>query len=144
MGGGGEPAHIQACLGDDGAGQVLADAGDLGQPGRGGQHRGVRAGAGVGPGGPVGVHAPGGGHRRGQLGGSRVQLGDPGVEEGDLVQQQLGELAVVVIEHAVQRLDQVVVLGLHPAAGQAGQHRAGRAAPAIIALIMSCAERWSA
>ena len=32
-----------------------------------------------------------------------------------------GELAVVVIEHAGQGLDQVVVLGLHPGAGQGGQ-----------------------
>ena len=122
MGGGGEPAHIQACFGDDGPGQVLADAGDLGQPRHGVQYRGVRGGAGVRAGGPVGVDPPGGGHRRGQLGGPGGELGDPPVEEGDLVQQQLGELAVVVIEHAVQRLDQVVVLGLHPAAGQGGQH----------------------
>ena len=76
----------------------------------------------TGPGGPVGVDAPGGGHRRGQLGGPGGQRRDPGVEEGDLVQQQPGELAVVVIEHAVQGLDQVIVPGLHPAAGQAGQH----------------------
>jgi hypothetical protein len=34
----------------------------------------------------------------------------------------LGELAVVVAEHAIQRLDEVVVLGLHLAAGQGGQH----------------------
>ena len=122
-----------------GAGQVLADAGDLRQPGRGVQHRGVRAGPGVRAGGPVGVDAPGGGHRRGQLGGPGGELGDPLVEEGDLVQQQPGELAVVVIEHAVQGLDQVVVLGLHPAAGQGGQ-RLRVAFPAIIALIMSCAE----
>ena len=33
MGGGREPGHIQAGLGDDRAGQVLADAGDLRQPG---------------------------------------------------------------------------------------------------------------
>ena len=76
---------------------------------------------------PSGVDAPGGGHRRGQLGGPGGQLGDLVVEEGDLVQQQPGELAVVVIEHAVQGLDQVVVLGLHPGAGQGGQHAAGRA-----------------
>ena len=72
------------------------------------------------------------------------ELGDPGVEEGDLVQQHLGQLAVVVIEHAVQGLDQVVVLGLHPAAGQGGQRVAGRARPAIIALIMPWPIRWSA
>ena len=49
------------------AGQVRADAGDLGQPGDGGQHGGVRAGAGVRAGGAVGVDAPGGGHRGDQL-----------------------------------------------------------------------------
>ena len=43
MGGGGEPAHVQAGLGDDRAGQVLADAGDLRQPGCCRQHAG-RAG----------------------------------------------------------------------------------------------------
>ena len=111
-----------------GAGQVRADAGDLGQPGHRGQHGGVRAGAGVRAGGPVGVDAPGGGHRRGQLGDPGGQLGDPVVQEGDLVQQHLGELAVVVIEHAVQGLDQLLVLGSHPGAGQGGQHAAGRAA----------------
>ena len=47
---------------------------------------------------------------------------DLAVQGGDLVQQQGGELAVVVIEHAVQGLHQLVVLGLHPGAGQGGQH----------------------
>jgi len=46
-------------LGDDRPGRVLADAGDLRQPGHCGQHRGIRAGPGIGPGGPVGVVAPG-------------------------------------------------------------------------------------
>ena len=49
------------------------------------------------------------------------QGGDTGVAEGDLVQQHLRQLPVVVIEPARQGLDQGVVLGLHPAAGQAGQ-----------------------
>jgi hypothetical protein len=71
---------------------------------------------------PVRLDAPGGGHRGGQLSGPGAQHLDPVIEEGDLVQQQPGQLAVVVIEHAVQGLDQVVVLGLHPAAGQGGQH----------------------
>jgi hypothetical protein len=76
---------------------------------------GVRAG------GPVRVHAPGGGHRGGRCGDPGGQLADPGVAEGGLVQQELGELAVVVIEHAGQGLDEVVVLSLHPGAGQGGQ-----------------------
>jgi hypothetical protein len=109
-------------LGDDGAGQVLADAGDLRQPGDCVQRRGVRAGAGAGAGAPVRVDAPGGGYRRGCRGGPGGQAGDPLIEEGDLVQQQAGQLAVVVIEHAVQGLGQGVVPGLHPGAGQAGQH----------------------
>ena len=49
------------------------------------------------------------------------QGGDTSVAEGDLVQQHLGQLPVVVIEHAGQSLDQGVVLGFHPAAGQASQ-----------------------
>ena len=121
MGGGGEAGHVQACFGDDRAGQGGADAGDLGQPGHRGQGGGVRAGPGVRAGGPVRVHAPGGGHRGDRCGDPGGQLADPGVAEGGLVQQQLGELAVVVIEHAGQGLDQVVVLGLHPGAGQGGQ-----------------------
>src|SRR6266508_2829016 len=119
--GGGEPAHSQAYLGDDGAGQVFADAGDLRQPRHGVQHRGVRSGPGTRAGGPVGVDAPGSGHRRGQLGGPGGELGDPVIAEGDLVQQQLGELAVVIVEHAVQGLHKVVVLGFDPGAGQGGQ-----------------------
>ena len=110
-----------------------------GQPGHRGEHRSVRAGAGVRAGSPVGIDAPGGGHGRSQLSGPGRELGDPRVKEGDLVQQQLGELAVVVIEQAGQGLDQVVVLGLHPAAGQAGQHLRVTW-PAIMALIMSWAE----
>jgi len=47
---------------------------------------------------------------------SASRAADLAVQDGDLVQQQSGELAVVVIEHAVQGLDQLVVLGLHPVA----------------------------
>jgi len=61
------------------------------------------------------------GDRRGGLLDPGVQLDDLAAQRGDLVQQQLGELAVVVIEHAVQGLHQLVVLGLHPGAGQGGQ-----------------------
>jgi hypothetical protein len=117
----GKPAGATR-LGDDGPGQVLADARNLRQPCHGVQHRGIGGGAGVRAGAPVRIDAPGFGHRRGQLGGPGAQLSDPGVEERDLVQQQPGELTVVVIEHAVQGLDQVVVLGPHPGPGQPGQH----------------------
>ncbi len=108
-------------LGDDGPGQVGAEAGDLRQPGYRVRYRGARAGSGAGPGGAVRVDAPGGGHGRGQLGGPGAQLGGLGVQGGDLVQQQGGELAVVVAGHAVQGLDEGIVLGLHGAAGQGGQ-----------------------
>ena len=73
-----------------------------------------------GSGGPVSVDAPGGGHRRGQFSGPGGEPGDLAIEEGDLV-QQLGELAVVVIEHAGQGLDQLLALGFHASAGQGGQ-----------------------
>jgi hypothetical protein len=76
---------------------------------------GVRAGD------PVAVDAPRLGHRLDRSGDPGGELADPGVAERDLVQQHLGQLAVVVIEHAVQGFDQVVMLGLHPAAGQGGQ-----------------------
>jgi hypothetical protein len=120
----GAPARRRAGatrLGDDRAGQAGADAGDLGQPRHRGQHRGVRAGAGIRAGGPVAVDAPRPGHRRDRSGDPDGELADPLVAERDLVQEHLGQLAVVVIEHAVQGLDQVIMLGLHPAAGQGGQ-----------------------
>jgi hypothetical protein len=75
----------------------------------------------AGAGGAVGGDAPGGGHRRGQLRGPGGQGGDLGAGEGDVVQQQLGEFAGAGVEHAVQGLDEIVVPGLHPGAGQAGQ-----------------------
>src|SRR5512133_4386888 len=59
--GGGEPAHVQADLGDDGLGALPTDTGDLVQAIDGGQHRGVRAPAGARTGGAVGVGALGGG-----------------------------------------------------------------------------------
>jgi hypothetical protein len=74
VGGGGEAGHVQAYLGDDRAGQPGADAGDLRQPLHRGQGGGVRAGPGVWAGGPVRIHAPGGGHRR-------DRSGDPGAVE---------------------------------------------------------------
>jgi hypothetical protein len=86
---------------------------------------GAWAGSGAGPGAAVRVDAQGSGHGRGQPGGPGAQLGDLGVQGGDLVQQQPGELTVVVIEDAVQGLDEGIVLGLHGAAGQGGQDLGG-------------------
>jgi hypothetical protein len=117
----GKPAGATR-LGDDGAGRVLAEAGDLRQPGYGVQDRGAGSGSGVRAGGPVGVHAPGPGYRRGQLRGPGARRRDPLVGEGDVVRQHPGQLAVVVVEHAVQGRRQVLVPGLHPGPGQAGQH----------------------
>ena len=57
--GGREPGHVQAGLGDDRHGELGADAGDLREPLRRGQHRGARAGTGDGT--PSGADAPGGG-----------------------------------------------------------------------------------
>jgi hypothetical protein len=76
---------------------------------------GVRAGA------AVGIDALGGGDCGDQLLGLGGELADLGGQGVDLVQQYPGQLAVVVIELPGQRLDQAVVLGPHPAAGQAGQ-----------------------
>jgi len=75
----------------------------------------------LGAGAAVGVHAPGVPDLCQVLLDPGGQGGDAGVAEGDLVQQHLRQLPMVVIEHAGQRLDQGVVLGFHPAAGQAGQ-----------------------
>jgi len=121
----GAPARQRAGatrLGDDRDGELGADAGDLIQAGGRGQYRGAGAGAGARAGGAVGVHAPGGPDGGELLAGQDVQPGDPGIDEGDLVQQQLRQLAVVVLEHPGQRRHQGVVLGFHPAAGQPGQH----------------------
>jgi hypothetical protein len=137
--GGGEPGHVQAYLRDDGPGQVFADAGDLGQPGHGGQHRGVRSGACVRAGGPVAVDPPGGGHRRGEPGGPGGQRRDPLVQEADVVQQHPGELAVVVIEHAVHASASSSRLALMLVRARLASTWGSRC-PAIIALIMSCAE----
>ena len=109
-------------LGDDRGGQLQADAGDLIQPGGCGQHRRVAAGPGGGTGGAAGVDAPGVPHEGEVLADAGSELADPGIEESDLVQDDLGQLPMVVFEHAGQRLGQGVVLGFHPAAGQAGQH----------------------
>jgi hypothetical protein len=71
----------------------------------------------------VGVDTVGGGDRLKQLldaGGECADLAAPGV---DLVGQHAGQLRVMVVEPAGQRLGQGAVGGLELAAGQAGQHR---------------------
>ena len=120
--GGGESAHVQADLGDDGLGALPADAGDLVQAIDGGQHRGVRAPAGAGAGGAVGVGALGGGDGCDQFLDAGGEPADLHVELVDLVQQHPGQLGVMVVETAGERFDQRGPLGLHPAAGQVGEH----------------------
>jgi hypothetical protein len=113
---------VQADLGDDHLGGVTADAGDLVQAVDDGQHRCVLAPPGGGAGGTAGVDALGGGDRGDQLldpGGERADLGGQGV---DLVQQHPGQLGVMIVKLPGQRLDQAVVLGPHPAPGQASQY----------------------
>jgi hypothetical protein len=118
----GEDTHVQPQLGEEDLGGLDANAGDLIQPLDGGRHGHARAGAGAGAGGAVGVHALRGGDRRQQLldaGGEAVDLGVKGVV---LVQQQAGQLGVVVIEPAGQGLHQRGVLDPHPAFGQSSKH----------------------
>ena len=117
----GEHRHIQADLGDDHDGQPHADAGDLGQPVRGGQHRGVRAGAAAGPGPPGRVDPPGFGHLGQRRDGLVLHLLDPLVQERHLVQQHLRDHPVVGIEHAVQRLGELVPLAAQRPLGQVRQ-----------------------
>jgi hypothetical protein len=120
--GGGEPGHVQADLGEDDLGAVSADAGDLIQAGQGIRAGCVRAGAGAGAGGAVGVDSLSGGDRRDQFPDPGGELGDPGAGEIDLVQEDPGQLGVVVLEPAGERLGQRGALGFHLAAGQPGEH----------------------
>jgi len=120
--GGREPGHIQADLGEDDLGAVTADAGDLIEAGDGIGPGRIRAGASARAGGAVGVDALRGGNRCDQLPDPGGELGDLPVERVDLVQQHPGQLAVMIVEPPRERLDQRAMLGLHPAAGQAGQH----------------------
>jgi hypothetical protein len=113
VGGGWEPRHIQANLGDDHLGGVPADPGDLVQPRDGRPHGRFWVVAGVRAGGAIGVHAQGGGDRCDQLfdpDGERIDLGSQAV---DLAEQDVRDLAVVVIEPAGQRLHQRGAFGLH-------------------------------
>jgi hypothetical protein len=101
--GGGEPAHVQAYLGEDALRAGLRDARDLVQARRRREDGRVLAGARPGAGGAVGVDAAGGGHRADQLldpAGERVDLGAQRVY---LVQQHPGQLGVMLIEPACPR-----------------------------------------
>jgi hypothetical protein len=101
---------------------VGADAGNLVQAGDGVKPGCAGAGARAGAGGAVGVDALGGGDRRDQLfdpGGERADLRGQRV---DLTGQHAGQLGVMAVELPGERLDQRGPLGLHLAAGQAGQH----------------------
>ena len=121
MPGGGEGAHVQADLSDDDLGGARSDPWDLVQARDGRQDRRAGSGTGVGAGAPIGVDTLCSGDRRDHLidpGGEVVDLGGQGA---DLVQQDLGQLAVVVAELAGQGLHQRVVLDPQPALGQAGQ-----------------------
>jgi hypothetical protein len=99
--GAGELVHVEADLGDDHLGRVGADAGDLVQAGDDRQRGAGRAAAAA-----AVIGCLGGGDGGDQLldaAGQRLDLGAEGV---DLVEQQAGELGVVVIEAAGERLHQ--------------------------------------
>ena len=66
----------------------------------------------------VGVDAPVGGHRRGQLGGPGGELGDLAVEDSDLVQQQLGELELHAVYGGLGS-GRLVIVGA-PGSGKSG------------------------
>jgi len=101
VGGGREPGHVQARLGDDGHGELAADAGDLREPVHCGQGGRVRAG--IGGRDAVGADSPGGGD--GVEGGLDLVLDRGGrpVKEGDVVQVGPDQHRVVAADHhAVQ------------------------------------------
>lgn len=103
MGGGGEDAHVSARLGDDRAGQGLADAGDLGQAGGCGHDERARPGVR----GPLAAGCDALGCGDGVEGGGDLVVGhgDLPVQEGDVVQAGADELAVAGQDlHALQCL----------------------------------------
>jgi hypothetical protein len=108
-------------LGDDRLGALPADAGDLVEAVDRRQHRGAVAQPGGRAGGAVCVDALGGGDRGDQLLDPGGQLADLAGQGVDLVQQHPGQLGVMIIEPAGQRLGQAIAFGFHPAAGQPGQ-----------------------
>jgi len=118
--GGGEPCHVQAGLGDDRGGEFQADARDLGQPRRGGQHPGVRPGVRV----RDAVGGDPGGGRDGPEGGFDlvIQGGDLAVQEGDEVEVGADQLAVMRLDlHPVQGPLHGRAAALDPVRGQGGQ-----------------------
>ena len=129
--GGGEPGHVQPDLGEDRLGGAGADAGDLveavqrrqrlraGRVGRVGGSAGFAGLPRESSSPPVGDARRGdGGQQVADAGGEPVDLrGEP----VDLVEQHPGELGVVVVEPAGQRLHQGRVLDPQPALGQPGQ-----------------------
>jgi hypothetical protein len=115
VGGGGQPVHVQPDLGDDDLCCLRGDAGDLGEPGYRWHDRVTGALADSRAGRTVGVDSLRGRHFGNQLFDPRCERVDLGGQGIDLGQQDRGELAVVVIEPAGQRLDQRCALGLRPA-----------------------------
>jgi len=122
VGCGREDAHVQAGLGDDRAGERRADAGDLREPLCCRQGGGVRAAAGARAGLAGGVGAPGGGD--GVQGGLDLVLdrGDGPVEQGDVVQVDADQRAVVVPDlHSLQGPGDRAAPALDAPGGQPGQ-----------------------
>ena len=138
--GGGEPGHVQAGLGDDGAGQVQADAGDLREPLRGGQHGGARAGAGRGRDRRSASTPCAAGIASRVAAMLVLDRGDRAVQERDLVQVHPGELAVVVPSNMPSSACSSVLLGPPGPAGPGRPATRGSRSPAARASRMSRAD----
>jgi hypothetical protein len=95
VGGGREPCHVEARFGDDGHGEIAADAGDLREPVHCGQDGRVQAGTGGRD--AVGADPAGGGD--GVQGGLDLVLefSDGPVEERDVVQVDADQHGVAVL-----------------------------------------------
>jgi hypothetical protein len=85
---GAEDRHVQADLGDDRLGGDGPATCDLIQPGHRQQRGGVRAAAGIGPGGAVGVDALRGGDLRDQLAGPLLQRRSVAARRGELAHRE--------------------------------------------------------
>ena len=98
-----EPGHVQPGSGDDRPGEPEADAGDLGEPLRRGQHHSVRSRAGGRD--AVRGDTPGGGNGVQRGLDLVLDLGGQPVQQGDVVQVDADQHRVVLAhEHALQRL----------------------------------------